>query len=205
MRVQHAVHTETVCYADATIAKSIFLQYRNLFRNTLFSQNAEVSSGAKLLSEYTAILNQANAKYVDALSVLTDQRIDNDEIVFHAGRSYCQIGEYSKGMAYLKNFISDSSTSAFKTLARFYFAYAMSKSITLIDSNPKVILFYLIEGLQGFLSNLGNKDKTKKLLVPQNAYYLLNPAFCEAFLTIGKIRNNANVKFDCMSSRDAFR
>ena len=164
-----------------------------------------VNSGAKLLSEYTSILNQANAKYVDALSVLNDQRIENDEIVFHAGRSYCQIGEYSKGMAYLKSFISDSSASTFKTPSRFYFGYAMSKSVTLIDANPKIILYYLIEGLQAFLSNLANKDKAKKILIAQDAYYLLNPTFCEAFLTIGKIRNNPSVKFDCISARDAFK
>lgn len=84
----------------------------------------------------------------------------------------------------------------------------MSQQKETIEANEKLILCYLIEGLQIFLAN-NQDDSTKQLRkVPFSEDYLslFNLEFLRAFLIIAEIREQMkSVDFNCISAEDAVR
>lgn len=48
------------------------------------------------------LLKKSNQKYIDAMSLVLDQKKTNFTLNLYIGRSYMMIGEYDKSLSYLK-------------------------------------------------------------------------------------------------------
>jgi hypothetical protein len=75
-----------------------------------------------------------------------------------------------------------------------------------MEANGKLILCYLIEGLQIFLANIQDDSTKGKVPFSEDYLSLFNLEFLRAFLVIAEIREQMkSVDFNCISAEDSVR
>lgn len=107
---------------------------------------------------------------------------------------------------FLGKFSFNKHTILYKNLIlRFYFAFSLSKQVDLIDSNIKVIFYFLLSGLQLYLNNLIQNLNKNDVIYSENYYSVFNIEFLEAFLIIGKLKKMYPNSYETISAHDSFK
>lgn len=154
------------------------------------------------------LLKKANLKYQDTMSLFLDSHQTNFTTSLHVGRSLCLIGDFKQAMCYLKGLLNWAEDD-FKVLATFYYAYALSKKGDKLDqAQAELVCCYLGRGLTHFMSRLTSQyfsPSGAPTLFSEDYFSIFNTEFLEAFLIIGRLRSEFEVKSEIISSENAYR
>jgi hypothetical protein len=157
------------------------------------------------MSQASDYLIQSNLKYLDGLSVFLETKMTNFQVYFTVGRSYCLTRDYNNALIYLKKCINWSDLQ-YQTLSRFYYGFAMSKHKDLLNSNTKLVVQFIIGGLQAYLKNLSTSLSNRKILIAYDNYSIFNTIFLEGFITIAKIKcEYSDIKLEFISAEDSLK
>jgi hypothetical protein len=159
-----------------------------------------------LIDDKGNYLVQAHLKYLDGIKLVIDSKTTNFNAYLTLGRSFCQIGDYVQALGFLKHCINWSDKQM-QAISRFYFAYALCKQDDqeVLKSNSQLVVYYLSIGLQMFLASLCSSLSNRAVAFADDSYSIFNTMFLEAFVLLGKVRHQFQVKLNGISVEHSFK
>ena len=73
------------------------------------------------------------------------------------------------------------------------------------ESNIETITHYMKCGLQLYLVNISSHYRNKKKFLAEDHFNIFNTIFLEAFILLGKIKEEFHLKQNVISSENAYR